>query len=528
MMLAAPLIIAAGCTDFLDVNHSPDAIEEIPTPDVLLPTAQVNLGAALMGYAGIGCGMYVQYWTAAYTHAQFKGLCEYNTTSMGNTWHILYTGTLVNLKAVKDAAQADQSNPAASGAYSFIAEALSIYAWQVITDLFGSVPYSEALQGSANLHPVFDEQEKIYDDLLARINTLLQTDVSALTMLRPQFDVVYGGDMSKWYAFANTLKVKLMLRLSETTKFDLAALKAHLEAASANGTLLEHSARIPASMWNDAQEGKRHPMREYEAGGASYISGAVIACKTLTQYLDGNDDPRMQKLFIKPATAATGGIIQAGGAFFGDHNNSTEDSDNDNSHSTDDKDTWSKPSFTNATASAVYMDLMLMSNWEVAFYAAEVYARSSDLTTAKEWYDKGVKASLDQQGIEDYSIVETNGYAEFTAATPDDALAQIGMQRWTAHANYQHVESFLERNRTKIPAVSTIDIAANRRYAWTNFPSGMLTIGVQGRSRTEEFDGQYLPASLVYPSSTLERNKNAPGQKPNMGRRVWWNQKREK
>ncbi|MDR3267256.1 MAG: SusD/RagB family nutrient-binding outer membrane lipoprotein, partial [Tannerella sp.] len=93
--------------------------------------------------------------------------------------------------------------------------------------------------------------------------------------------------------------------------------------------------------------------------------------------------------------------------------------------------------------------------------------------------------------------------------------------KWVANCNYQHIESFLERNRTKYPAVNEINVAANRREAWNNFPVGDLTISVNGRAL---LNGT-LPASPMYPEAVLSRNNNAPGQKANIGEKVWWNQK---
>jgi hypothetical protein len=98
------------------------------------------------------------------------------------------------------------------------------------------------------------------------------------------------------------------------------------------------------------------------------------------------------------------------------------------------------------------------------------------------------------------------------------------MQKWVANCNYQHIESFLERNRTKYPSVNNIDIAANRTGAWSSFPVGDLTVSVKGRTL---LNGN-LPASPLYPEYYIFRNNNAPAQKANVGEKVWWNQKQGK
>jgi hypothetical protein len=165
---------------------------------------------------------------------------------------------------------------------------------------------------------------------------------------------------------------------------------------------------------------------------------------------------------------------------------------------------------------------MLMSDWEVNFYIAEVYARAGS-SKAKDFYEAGVKASLSQQNISDFSIIET-GYAKWMGGNTETQIKQIAMQKWVANCNYQHIESFLERNRTKYPSVNNVDIVTNRTEAWSNFPVGDLTISVKGRAL---LNGN-LPASPLYPETYMFRNNNAPAQKANVGEKVWWNQKQGK
>jgi hypothetical protein len=402
---------------------------------------------------------------------------------------------LPDLRRIK-AMTADDENRG----YYFVAEALSIFAWQIITDVWGDMPYSEALRGDEGIfHPVQDKGQDIYTDLMKRLNDLLTTDLSKSSISSKQ-DLIYAGDLSKWYKFANTLKLKLMIRLSETPEYNNANVLNFVQ----QGNLLTESARIPGTTWDDNMAGKRHPMRAFQAGGANYFTTNVRACKSFVDYLRINEDPRLPRLF-------SGGNPVYRGAFFGDFD-SKEASDGTTA---DNLATFASIVF------AADADLMLMSAWEVNFYIAEVYARAGNHTKAKEHFDAGVKASLAQHKISDLSIIESAGYARWRDGSIEEEIKQIAMQRWVAHCNFQHIESFLERNRTKYPSVNEIDIKANRRYAWDNFPVGDLTISVNGRTLL----GGELPASPTYPDSYIFRNNNAPGQKPNIGQKVWWNKK---
>ncbi len=492
------LFIAAtsfvSCSDWLDVNHDPNALEEVPTANSLLPAAEVSIANNLMGWDfGFGGGFWVEYWTQTSTASQFKALCEYQPNGFNTAYSSLMAQSLTDLKRIKEMTANDENK-----GYYFVAEALSIYTWQIITDVWGDMPYVEALKGNEGLlHPKQDKQQDIYADLKVRIDELLKIDLSK-SSVKGTYDYIFAGDLNKWYKFANSLKLKLMLRLSETETYKNAEVLSFIE----NGSFLDVSASIPGSIWSDDMEGKRHPFREFQEGGANYFSQNVVACKTFIDYLSTNSDPRLTTLFSGNPK----------GAFFGDFG-SKEDSDGNGT--TDDKETYAKVVLT------ADMDIPLISAWEVNFQIAEVYARAGNNAKAKEYYENGVKASLAQHKISDASIIATGGYAEWKSGSVESQIKQIAMQKWVANCKYQHIESFLERNRTKYPSVNEIDIERDRQAAWRNFPVGDLTISVAGRGT---LTGN-LPASPTYPSSYRDRNNNAPAQKANVGEKVWWNQK---
>jgi hypothetical protein len=509
------LIFAWGCEDYLDVNHDPNVIEEVPEAKVLMPAAQVGIGNQLMGWDfGFGGAFWVEYWTQSYTASQFKVLCEYRETSFNDAYEELTAGVLNDLKRIKSISSEDSIN---YGDY-FVAEALSIFTWQILTDVWGDIPYFEALKGDEGLDaPAFDTGSDIYEDLLTRVDDLLAVDLSE-SSIDGKYDFVYEGDLDAWKRFAYSLKLKLMIRLSETSQYDNSNILAFIESVktelgldadesllSANAMILKHGEK-DESVFSDA-EGKRHPMIEFDDAG--YLGTNVIASKSFIDYLNVNGDARISTLFSEGGDGYLG-------AFFGDFD-SKQDSDSDGIP--DDEEDFSEVYL------AGDLPLMIMSEWEVDFYMAEVYARANDFESAETHYVNGVSASFAQHGIADADTItdaDLNGYAAWVDVdTPEEAIELISMQKWVANANYQHIESFLERNRTKYPSVDDIDISSDRQSAWANFPVGSLTISVNGRTKT---NGN-LPASPIYPADVLTRNQNAPGQKVDLLEKVWWNQK---
>ncbi len=499
-------VFGTACDDHLDVNHDPNVLGELPDASVVLPAAELNLANTLMGWEfGFEGGFWSEYWTQTYDASQFKTLCQYESQSAATAYNNLTAGVLMDLKTIKEMTAENNK-----GLY-YISEALSIYTWQMIVDMWGDIPYTEALKGGESiLSPVFDDDEEIYSDLMTRIDALLAMDLSSASV-DGTYDVIFGGDLAKWQQFAASVKLKLIMRQAETSGYSASSTVAFIEA---NEFLTAKSAMIPAATWSNDQEGKRHPMMEFEKGGAGYLDQNVIGCQSFINYLTVGSDPRLDVYFN--ATASDG---HHEGAFFGDFE-SKEDTDGDGTDDTDED--YSQPDFSST------QDLMFMSAWEVNFFIAEAYARNGNSDQAKAYYEAGVKASLEQNGITDFSILD--GYAEWTDGTVDEEVKQIMMQKWVANCNYQHIESWLERNRTKFPEIWDRDIKVDRSGAYTAYIGsvntagfqGYLTISVVGRGT---LSGK-LPTLLIYPTSITQRNSNAPDNRSTLSEgKAWWNQK---
>ncbi len=486
------LLPLMGCNDWLDVNEDPNNLGELSSPEAVMPVAQMSIANSLMGWdMGFAGAFWSQYWTQDHTSSQFKFLDEYDETSFATAYTDLVPFALNDLKAIRE------NSEEGSGNY-LVAEALSIYSWQIITDTWGDIPYFEALQGDDYLFsPKFDSQEAIYTDLMSRIDALLAMDFSE-AMLNGNYDFIYGGDVDQWLAFAKTLKLKLMIRLSETSKFNLQ----EAVALANSGGFITKSAMIHGNVWED-KDTKRHPMVEFETAG--YFDN-VIASMTFMRYLTTNNDPRIDKYFVAPSSGTHQGSLQ------GDFAN---EDDTDNDGTPDQKEDYSTVEFSpNA-------DIPLMSTWEVDFYLAEIYARAND-PRAEQFYNAGVQANLNYWGISE-SITGEGEYAAWPNGTVEENIKAIAMQKWVAYYKLQHIESFFERNRTKYPSVNPVEIRtlAAKTEIYFDFPVGDFTISVAGLGK---LSGN-LPSSPIYPNAVITRNTNKPSQKTSLGEKVWWDQK---
>ena len=90
---------------------------------------------------------------------------------------------------------------------------MEAYTWQSLVDVYGYIPYSEAIQGSANLVPVYDKDSDVYNDLFTKITSAVNTLKGGGTSFLSGADLIYGGDVAKWAKFGNSLKLRMAVRI---------------------------------------------------------------------------------------------------------------------------------------------------------------------------------------------------------------------------------------------------------------------------------------------------------------------------
>ncbi len=131
-----------------------------------------------------------------------------------NVWQTLYRDVLVDLMESKRLVGEDPltSDEVKNNQLAQI-EIIEVYAWSVLVNTFGDVPYSEALDPDNSL-PVYDDAQEIYGQILTRLNSalgLINTGVNGFE----GGDVLYKGDMQSWVKFGNSLKMKLAMVIAD-------------------------------------------------------------------------------------------------------------------------------------------------------------------------------------------------------------------------------------------------------------------------------------------------------------------------
>ena len=125
-------------------------------------------------------------------------------------WGILFIDGLKNYQYV-----ITQADTLKDWNFSLLGTVMKAYTTEVLVDLYDQLPYAEGLQGAGDLNPKFNSGDSIYKALLASIDDALSKDFTASSVTDPGTqDLIFGGNMASWVAFANTLKLKMYLRMT--------------------------------------------------------------------------------------------------------------------------------------------------------------------------------------------------------------------------------------------------------------------------------------------------------------------------
>mgnify|MGYP002713165292 CR=1 FL=1 len=206
---------AYSCQDFEDWNLDEKKPSTIPA-SFLLTNAEKNLYTTMTS-TSVNYNifkLFAQYWN----ETQYTDESNYDIRGRdigGNFFLYLYRDVLSDLKEAQRLIDEDESlSQSLKSTQSGVLEILQVYTWHVLVDTYGNVPYKEALQGIENLTPVYDDDAEIYYDLFARLNNALQM-LNADSESFSAADLIYNGSTDQWKKFANSLKLRMAVRISD-------------------------------------------------------------------------------------------------------------------------------------------------------------------------------------------------------------------------------------------------------------------------------------------------------------------------
>ncbi|MGB0879014.1 MAG: SusD/RagB family nutrient-binding outer membrane lipoprotein [Polaribacter sp.] len=411
------------------------------------------------------------------------------------TWNRGYASSLMDryysnaVKSLEDL-RVQLNDEGAADEMKAIVRILRVYTFSRLTDLYGDIPYSEAGKGFTEgiLKPKYDAQSEIYPDLLKE----LEESAAALGSGTSGFgsaDVIYQGDQGKWKRLANSLMLRLGLRL---IKVDAAAAQAWATKAI-NGGVMQS---------NDDIFYLRHEVTQNRNGNSEVFDadGNPRMSKTFIDFLQAGNDPRLPILAARRSDQSTAPADLQGLPNGLDAALLLASTGEDNT------DAYAEP---NRSILAGFDAPMIFQTYaEVEFMLAEANVRWGLGGAAATSYNNGVTAAMEMLSL--YSadaVIPSSDIANYLANNPynvANALEQINTQYWAATFLNEY-ETFANWRRTGFPVLTPV-----------NYP-GNETNGT-------------IPRRLTYTESEATNNADnyaaaIAAQGPDeLTTRVWWDQ----
>jgi hypothetical protein len=300
LMLLAVTPLLTGCD--LDVNEDPNRVtESTVSGDLIFPAAAHETGQRIASGNFTFLNNWIGYWSGSGTFAIDATETTYNITpNFGNALWQNHYNTLFDLEQARSKSLA--SGDSVLAAASMI---LSARLWQDLVDIYGNIPYSEAFKYTTNPQPAYDKGQDVYADLLKKLDLAISYMGGKQKSTFATLDIVNHGDKNKWIRFANTLKLRLLIRQSEVLG---GAPTAEIAKIQANGGLLGAGETVAVNPGYTNATNKQSPF--YANYGLTVNNAEAAPSVRANEYfvdlLEQYGDNREYGYFD---SASTGGIV---------------------------------------------------------------------------------------------------------------------------------------------------------------------------------------------------------------------------
>ncbi len=481
------LLISSGCTkSFLDVNTNPNALPTA-TPAFIISNAMNTTASTMLSPNELG--MYWSgHWTQSNGYILSTTLFKYEFTNGDfNYWDNTYDN-LQDYQFVID-------NASAFG-QSYLkgpAKVMKAYNFQKLVDLYGNIPYSDALKGVGSLAPKFDDQKTVYEGLITLLSdAIVDLKANAFASAYASSDIIFKGNTTKWIQFANSLKLRILMRQARVAGRD-AYITGEINKIVTEGSGFITGAEVGVNPGYVAAAGQTNPIYDtwgYDANGArratnnfprltTYAIGQLMAANDTFRlkrmaYAPGNENGANPGVSAKPEIAANylGVPLGSSSGFL--------------------------PAVTCAIGPALLIKgkfgnpFVLMTAAEVQLNLAEAkqrYGSGVNLSgTAQAYYEEGVTQSFRALGANTAmaSNLLTSGIdnSDYTAST--NKLNAIAQQKWLALAYFNGLEAWSEYRKSNFPVTpQSVNVIGTDRplrlfYPGTEKGSNSANVDAQG------------------------------------------------
>lgn len=528
MFAAVPFIMTStSCSDFGDINIDPEHLNEGNVPyEMVFTNAQHQALGSDWDVWRNGCiysGQWIQHLTSIRDWWTY-GLYAYSDTFSAALWDGIYSGDRGAVRDVTTVMDLWEDEEGYEIDYN-MARVMRVYIMHRLTDLYGDIPYSEAGRPALYSYPRYDDQRNIYMDMLNELDEA-QSSLSEGTARMGDQDVYFQGDASKWKMFANSLMLRLAMRLS---KVEPETAQTWVQRAVANGLISSNDDNVklehPGAVTTDDSS-------EPYAKIFAHEDREFFLSETFVNKLTSTNDPRLSLIGCVCENPSIS--IQSSGYQLGDTNpdiqkglpgglNNTRSSSwfignqypefNDEDYLANYQSVYSVPN--RYTYSDPTSPTFIVTYAQIQLLLAEAAVHGWVDGDARTYYENGVRAAMEQfsqfpNATRLYQQYLTSDAIDaYLAANPfDGTLEQINVQYWI-NCFCDEYESFANWRRSGYPVLQSVYDSSN--------PYG------QNASNGE------IPRRFRYPSTESQINStnyNEAVEKMSNGdsfiSRVWW------
>lgn len=301
--LLGSIVLFASCTKkYTDINFDKNKIATVGPAQLpflfskaldVAPGAYYNYQVAQNLFAD----QYAQYFACEATYFPSDRL-TIRQDWVGAAFNPMYTDVLPQLQSIF------ASTDSATSAEYAMASIWWVYTFHRVTDYWGPIPYfSAGIPGST---VAYDSQDKIYADFFKRLtNAAAVLKTHAGENHYGSYDLIYGGDVNRWIKFANSLRLRLALRISNV---DPATAKTQAEAAVAAGVMTASAAIAdPTAQTSGDDAFVQRSAKNNDGNGLQSMSdwNEFRMSASMASVLNGYQDPRLPQFFLPTFNSGT-------------------------------------------------------------------------------------------------------------------------------------------------------------------------------------------------------------------------------
>jgi len=483
------IVMLVSCEDLAEINENPNSVTSMPDQYLFTNMCKYTVSESRQTIARAQvffCGTWSHLYSSGYPEDRYR--INTDTDDENIVWQDLYSTSSLGLAADLKKKLGPEGETPNAVKYAMV-DVVSFIKVLKITDLYGDVPYTEAGRGAEGiLLPKYDSQESIYKDIIDKLGQYISVFEGATTADGyGTADPFYAGDMTKWAKFANSLRLRLAMRMRYA---DAAAAQTAITASLAKPLMTSNDDNARILNFNT------NVIYQYSGWYEAYVNeGRFYLSKFLVDKLNATNDPRLP-IFALPNSL---------GGYEGYPNGLTSEA-------------RSSYDATNVSVTAPILYAKDIPSYcltysEVCFLQAEAALFGLGGSSPNTHFQNGITAAMLQWGVSQTDIdsyLTTEPEASLTGTTEDD-FRKICTQLWMSCISNNY-EAYNVVRRTGYPVIPVR----------TGLETPQLDVGLTNGT---------LPRRIMYPVTEITLNvanyeEAVARQGANlMTTKMWWDAK---